>query len=219
MEITGLVLASPDVDATHRAWQRLGVTGVEVEVVQGEAALTHVVLGVENVAAIEHLLQRRGLTGDAGGFDLGGTSWRLAPFAPTGGDEGGSGDDEDEGAPRLDHVVVLTGDVDVAAANLGARLGLELRLDRTIEATGFRALFFRCGDAVVEVIAPAERAARPDTFGGIAWRVPDLEATRERIMTLGVDVSEVRTGRKPGTRVATVRDPGLATPTLLISTT
>ena len=40
--------------------------------------------------------------------------------------------------------------------------------------------------------------------------------TRERLVAGGVEVSEVRTGRKPGTRVATVRDRALGTPTLLI---
>ncbi len=215
MQIIGLVLASPDVAATRRAWQRLGVAGVEISVVegkgvQGEAALTHVVLGVEDVAATERLLQRRGLTGDASGFELDGTTWRLAPFAPAGGDEG-------EGA-RLDHVVVVTGDADRAAANFGARLGLELRLDRAIRDAGFRGLFFRCGGAVVEVIVPPSAAGGEDSFGGIAWRVADLQAARERLTALGVELSDIRPGRKPGTHVTTVRDPDLATPILLIST-
>lgn len=208
MKIIGLTVSAPDVPATEEAWRRLGPAGVTVDVVAGEPALAAVTLGVADVAATERLLQRRGLAGDASGLDLGGTTWRLAP---TTGDEGGGP------APRVDHVVVVTGDPERAAANFGARLGLDLRLDRAT-GHGFRGLFFRCGDAVVEVIVPGEPPEGPDAFGGLAWRVTDLVATRERLAAEGVELSEVREGRKPGTRVTTVRDPDLAIPTLLIST-
>lgn len=212
MKITGLTVAAPDVAATERAWRRLGPVGVTIEVVPGEAGLAAVTLGVDDVAATERLFRRRGLAGDVGGLDLAGTTWRLAP---TTGDEGG------RPAPRVgdavvDHVVVVTGDPERAAADFGARLGLDLRLDRDT-GHGFRGLFFRCGDAVVEVIAPSEPPEGPDTFGGVAWRVADLDATRDRLIADGVELSEVREGRKPGTRVTTVRDPGLAVPTLLIA--
>ncbi|RWU81355.1 hypothetical protein CWN80_14840 [Janibacter hoylei PVAS-1] len=174
--------------------------------VEGTGGLTAVTLGVDDVAATERLLQRRGLVGDASGFDLGGLTWRLAPFV-----EG-----EESTDLVLDHVVVRTGDAERAAADLGARVGLDLRLDRRLTEHGFRGLFFRCGDAVVEVAAPIEPTGEPDSFGGLAWRSADIEATRERLVAGGVEVSEVRTGRKPGTRVATVRDRALGTPTLLI---
>lgn len=179
-----------------------------MRVEEGEGGLAAVVLGVDDVATTERLLQRRGLTGDAAGFDVGGLSWRLAPS--TGGEAG---------EPALDHVVVRTGDAERAVANYGGRLGLDLRLDRRLEEHGFRGLFFRCGDAVVEVAVPTKGANDPggaDAFGGLAWRVTDLEATRQRLVDEGVEVSEVRAGRKPRTRVATVRDPDLATPTLLL---
>ena len=112
--------------------------------------------------------------------------------------------------------IVRTGDAERTAADLGARVGLDLRLDRRLTEHGFRGLFFRCGDAVVEVAAPIEPTGDPDSFGGLAWRSADIEATRERLVAGGVEVSEVRTGRKPGTRVATVRDRALGTPTLII---
>ncbi|WP_223277709.1 VOC family protein [Janibacter sp. YB324] len=209
MRISGLTITSPDVAATQDAWRRLGTLDREIEVTPGEGGLAAVVLGVDDVAATERLLQRRGLVGDADGFDLGGLTWRLAPFV------------EGEGIPSstdlvLDHVVVRTGDAERAAADLGARVGLDLRLDRRLMEHGFRGLFFRCGDAVVEVAAPIEPTGDPDSFGGLAWRSANIEATRERLVAGGVEVSEVRTGRKPGTRVATVRDRALGTPTLII---
>lgn len=206
MRIIGLTISSPDVAATQDAWRRLGTLDREIEVQSGEGGLAAVVLGVEDVAATERLLQRRGLDGDADGFDLGGLTWRLTPFV------------EGEGSTDLvlDHVVVRTGDAERAAADLGARVGLDLRLDRRLTEQGFRGLFFRCGDAVVEVAAPIEPTGDPDSFGGLAWRSANIEATRERLVAGGVEVSEVRTGRKPGTRVATVRDRALGTPTLII---
>ncbi|KRE38953.1 hypothetical protein ASG73_00875 [Janibacter sp. Soil728] len=206
MRITGLVISSPDVAAAQSAWRRLGTIDRDVQVEEGDAGLAALVLGVDDIAATEALLQRRGLTGDTAGLDVGGLTWRLAPS--TGGEPADL---------TLDHVVVRTSDPERAAADYGARLGMDLRLDRRLEEHGFRGLFFRCGDAVVEVVAPTKGVDGPDVFGGLAWRTSDLAATRERLITEGVEVSEVRVGRKPGTHVATVRDPTLGTPTLLIS--
>lgn len=205
MRITELVISTPDVAAAQNAWGRLGPVDRLVRLEEGDGGLTAVALGVDDVAASERLLRRRGLVGDAGGFDVGGLSWRLTPFVP------GEGGDL-----TLDHVVVRTGDAERAAANYGARLGMDLRLDRRLEEHGFRGLFFRCGDAVVEIAAPTKGADGPDEFGGLAWRAADLDAVRERLIAAGSEVSEIRTGRKPGTRVATLRDRGLGTPTLLI---
>ena len=77
----------------------------------------------------------------------------------------------------------------VTAADLGARVGLDLRLDRRLTEHGFRGLFFRCGDAVVEVAAPIEPTGEPDSFGGLAWRSGGIEATRGRLVASGVEVS------------------------------
>jgi hypothetical protein len=46
--------------------------------------------------------------------------------------------------------------------------------------------------------------------------VPDAEAARARLAQAGFDVSEVRAGRKPGTRVLTLRDGTCSVPTLLL---
>ena len=56
----------------------------------------------------------------------------------------------------------------------------------------------------------------PDRFGGLAWRVTDAEAARARIAAAGFDVSEVRSGRKPGTKVFTLRSGVPSAPALLI---
>ena len=121
----------------------------------------------------------------------------------------------------LDHVVVRTPNADRAVANFGARLGLDLRLDRSNESWGVRQLFFKAGDAVVEFGASLKHPVtdEPDSFGGLAWRVPDPVAAQAAMAAAGFNVSEVRTGRKPGTRVFTVRDAPGGVPTLMIQQT
>jgi catechol 2,3-dioxygenase-like lactoylglutathione lyase family enzyme len=121
----------------------------------------------------------------------------------------------------MDHVVVSTGDPERAAALYGARLGLDMALDRSHPDWG-RLMFFRCGDLVVEVThRPRKPGDKPadtaqDRLRGICWRVADIDVTRARLAADGVDVSEVRTGRKPGTRVMTVRSVTCGVPTLLV---
>jgi catechol 2,3-dioxygenase-like lactoylglutathione lyase family enzyme len=125
----------------------------------------------------------------------------------------------------MDHVVVSTHDPERAAALYGARLGLDMALDRSHPDWG-RLMFFRCGDLIVEVThrpgKPSEAGQErlqdrlPDRLRGMCWRVGDVDATHARLVAAGVDVSEVRTGRKPGTRVMTVRNGTCGVPTLLV---
>jgi len=114
--------------------------------------------------------------------------------------------------------VIRAADVERAVALYGARLGLDLRLDRENPQWGARQLFFRVGASVLEMAAPVNAPPEPgpDRFGGLAWRVLDPDAARARIAAAGFDVSEVRPGRKPGTRVFTVRDAPSGVPTILI---
>jgi catechol 2,3-dioxygenase-like lactoylglutathione lyase family enzyme len=117
----------------------------------------------------------------------------------------------------MDHVVVSTSDPERAAALYGARLGLDMALDRSHPDWG-RLMFFRCGDVIVEVTHRPGKSAdtSQDRLNGICWRVADIDATHARLVEAGVDVSEVRTGRKPGTRVMTVRSGTSGVPTLLV---
>ena len=117
----------------------------------------------------------------------------------------------------MDHVVISTADPERAAALYGARLGLDMALDRSHPDWG-RLMFFRCGDLVVEVTHKSGKAAEtaPDRLRGICWRVADIDATHARLVADGLDVSEIRTGRKPGTRVMTVRKGTCGVPTLLV---
>jgi catechol 2,3-dioxygenase-like lactoylglutathione lyase family enzyme len=118
----------------------------------------------------------------------------------------------------LDHVVISTGEPERAAALYGARLGLDMTLDLTMPDWGARLMFFRCGDLIVEIVHRMNEANgdRPDRLWGLSWRVTDIDATQARLAVAGLDVSEVRTGRKPGTRVFTVRTGTLDVPTLVV---
>ena len=122
--------------------------------------------------------------------------------------------------PAMDHVVVSTADPERAAALYGARLGLDMALDRSHADWG-RLMFFRCGDLIVEVVhrPGKDTDAKHDRLWGLSWRVADIDATRVRLVSSSVDVSDVRTGRKPGTRVLTVRDGTCGIPTLLVERT
>ncbi|HUO87940.1 MAG TPA: VOC family protein [Rhizomicrobium sp.] len=125
----------------------------------------------------------------------------------------------DASVGNLDHIVVQTTDAERAVALYGGRLGLDLRLDRSNEQWGARQLFFRCGGAIVEIGASLKAPANEtkDKFGGLAWRVKDAQAAQARIAAAGINVSEVRKGRKPGTAVFTVRSGTGGVPTLMLS--
>ena len=119
----------------------------------------------------------------------------------------------------FDHVVVISDDPGASCAIYADRLGLRLALDRDFEQRGIRICFFRVGGVTIEVAGPREAAAgggAADRFGGIAYRVPDIDAARGRLVADGFDVSATRPGHKPGTRVCSVRDGTCGVPTLLI---
>jgi catechol 2,3-dioxygenase-like lactoylglutathione lyase family enzyme len=120
----------------------------------------------------------------------------------------------------LDHVVVSTENSEHAAALYGARLGLDMALDRTHQDWG-QLMFFRCGDLIVEVVRRpvAGGDATHDKLWGLSWRVGRIDAARLRLMAAGIEVSEVRTGRKPGTRVMSVRSGTCGVQTLLLERT
>src|SRR5262249_8687610 len=126
--------------------------------------------------------------------------------------------DEVAAVTGLDHVVIRTPNPDRAAALYGARLGLDMRLDRTNPAWAARLMVFRCGDLSVELAHDVAAGVSPahDRLWGLSWRVPDAALAWARLRAAGVDVTELRPGRKPGTRVFTVRDRTCGVPTLML---
>ena len=127
--------------------------------------------------------------------------------------------DAEAAVHALDHVVVMSPDADGTRALYRDGLGLRLALDRTFEKRGVRLLFFRTGGTTVEIGSSTARPPdpeAPDRFGGLAWKVASADPARARLAAAGFDVSKVRPGHKPGTRVFTVRDAPGSVPTLVI---
>jgi len=119
----------------------------------------------------------------------------------------------------IDHVVVHSQNLDRALGLWRDRLGVRLALDREFPVRGLRMLFFRSAGVTLEFVGqlpPPADTSGPDRFYGLAYRVPNLEHCRERLLASGFDVSTVRAGNKPGTVVATVRSGTAGVPTLLL---
>ncbi len=118
---------------------------------------------------------------------------------------------------RVDHVVLYTGDAEACIQAFGEDgLGIRLALDNSVPEWGGRMLFFRTGQLTLEVIEPNKGIEGDDYFWGIAFQVSDLDARLSQLETQGVITSSARDGRKPGTRVATVKSHHLNIPTLLV---
>ncbi|HYX02033.1 MAG TPA: VOC family protein [Reyranella sp.] len=126
--------------------------------------------------------------------------------------------DETSAVSALDHVVIRSPNPERAIAFYAGRLGLDLRLDLSNPAWGSRLLFFRCGDLVVEIAHDLAKGVSdgPDRLWGLSWRVPDIAKAHARMKAAGIDVSDVRDGRRPGSQVFTVKSHTEKVPTLII---
>ncbi len=121
----------------------------------------------------------------------------------------------------IDHIVVLTQDPERAKQFYGMTLGIRLALDHSFEERNARILFFRLGGLTLEIGAsnrePSEAAeSEEDQWWGLAYQVDDIDLAHERMRAEGIEVSEIRKGFKPGTRVFTLKDEVIRLPTLVI---
>ncbi|REJ81250.1 MAG: hypothetical protein DWQ36_18935 [Acidobacteria bacterium] len=144
-----------------------------------------------------------------------------------GGDEGTEDrTDGTDGIYGIDHAVIRSADADATRGVFADRLGIRVAFDREFPQWGARLIMCKLGPpgddraSVVEIAGALPADSTPgdgrDRFGGITWRVGDVAATRRRLADEGFDVSAVREGRRPGTRVCTVRSRTGGVPTLLI---
>jgi hypothetical protein len=124
------------------------------------------------------------------------------------------------GVTNIDHLVVMTPDVDRTVAAVQQRLGLPLRRTREGEAYGrkMRQAFFRMGEVVLEVVGPPDPdpAGGAATFFGLALTVMSLD---EAIDFIGPDrVGEPKAAVQNDRWICTVRSAaGLAVPLALMS--
>ena len=117
---------------------------------------------------------------------------------------------------KLDHVVINTNDPEGLISLYRDTYGIRLALDQTVEKWGGRMLFFRLNHTTLEVIGKEDSKEPQDSLWGLAWVVKDIKVIYDRLISEGVEVTEVKEGRKPNTLVATVKSHTCNIPTLLI---
>jgi hypothetical protein len=175
-----------------------------------EAAGFEVRDGVIEVGSVRLRLEgnghRRGITRwsvrDAASLELDGLDTRASGEPPP------AGDLHPNGTVAIDHVVVISPDLDRTAGVL-RDAGFDLRRVREGETPGgsHRQAFFRMGEVILEVVeAPEGSKIAADRDGparlwGIAFLVDDLS---EPAAVLGDSLSEPRDAVQPGRRIASV---------------
>lgn len=120
------------------------------------------------------------------------------------------------GASAIDHVVVLTPDLERTSTAIAESTGCELK--RIRELGSMRQGFHRIGRAglIVELVERADVEPGPATFWGLVLIVDDLDAACTAIgPTL---IGDPKDAVQPGRRIATVRhDAGLGVPLALMT--
>lgn len=130
---------------------------------------------------------------------------------------GWSEDPTETGIYAVDHIVLQTRDADDCIRLFRDQLGIRLALDQKVPEWGGRMLFFRMGKMTLEVIQNLKKPPPQDFFWGITFLCKNMDQTIAALDERGVDHSAIRSGRKPGTRVATVKSHCLNLPTLLVA--
>ena len=120
---------------------------------------------------------------------------------------------------RLDHVVINTNDADGFINIYQDIFNIRLALDRIIEHWKSRMLFFRLNKTTIEVIEKKDRKDPNDSLWGLAWEVESIKDAYERLVSKGVEVTEIKKGLKENTLVATIKSHTHNVPTLLIEHT
>ncbi len=124
--------------------------------------------------------------------------------------------DHEIGAVGLDHVVVMTSQLERTSDAIAAATGCELKRIRDLGE--MRQGFHRIGRGglIVELVERPDIPDGPASFWGLVVNVDDLDAACAR---LGADrVSPPKDAVQPGRRIATVRsDVGLGLPVALMT--
>ncbi|WP_421118827.1 VOC family protein [Aquihabitans daechungensis] len=163
--------------------------------------------------------RRRGMTGWTvsgltiadGSLDGLATSGRTDASTDRIDDPPGSRTPHPNGVVGLDHVVVLTPDLERTIEAIEAA-GLDLRRVRETSSNGspMRQAFFKLGPVVLEVVSGdvgsgAPAAEEPATFFGLAVDAEDLEVTAA---ALGEGLGRIKPAVQAGRRIATIRTKG-----------
>jgi hypothetical protein len=177
----------PSIDELEIADERSAWSAAGFDVAGGVCQVARVRLRLVGKGA------RRGIVG-----------WTLGD-EPT----GGAAPTHPNGAVQVDHVVMLSPDLDRTLGELDSR-GFDLRRRREGPTPGgsTRQAFFRAGEPILEVVqAPEGTSVARDPGGpprlwGLAFTVEDMERTAE---ALGELLGRPRDAVQPGRRIATLR--------------
>lgn len=185
------------------AWERAGF-----DVTDGEIRLEGVTLQLDESA-------ERGVTAwGVEGIDREVDGLAIVPAAPA-----GAAAPHPNGVTRLDHVVVLTRDLEATLAAF-AEVGVEPRATRDVPDAEppRRQAFLVLDSAVCELVGPVGGDGQRGSarFWGLAFVAPDLEDT---VAALGLLCGPVRDAVQPGRRIATLRHRavGIPAPIVLMS--
>ena len=124
------------------------------------------------------------------------------------------------GVTAIDHVVLLSPDLDRTVASMAA-IGVAPRRERDTELGGrpMRQIFFRLGEVIIEVVgSPETTSDGPSKLWGITYVVDDIDASAA---FFGDHTAPVKDAVQPGRRITTLRhrDLGISVHTAVISTT
>ncbi len=139
---------------------------------------------------------------------------QAEPPEPAPSETGGSA--HENGANLVDHVVVMTPDLERTSAAITSALGLERRRVRDA-GRGVTQGFFRAGEVILEVVQSPHVPDGDAAPWGLVFVVDDLDAVCER---LGPDlVGLPKAAVQPGRFIAGVREPaaGLGVPLAFMS--
>jgi catechol 2,3-dioxygenase-like lactoylglutathione lyase family enzyme len=103
------------------------------------------------------------------------------------------------GATRIDHVVLMTPDLQRTTTAL-TELGLDVRRER--DAGKFRQAFLKLGDVILEVVGPQEPGPGTSHLWGLTFCVDDIDSTAA---VLGDRIGRVKDAVQPGRRITTLR--------------
>ena len=194
------VLSEIRLAADPDAWAAAGfdpgspVGGVALRFVAGEGGIVDWALSEVRASGIDGVPTRLGAAGE------------------------GEGPPHPNGVSAIDHIVLLTPQLDRTAEAL-EREGIRLRRTREGETgTGEvrRQGFFRLGRPILEVVEAHElNSEEPARFWGITFVTEELDTSAE---LLGDKLGRVKDAVQPGRRIATVRRAaGLGLPVALIT--
>jgi hypothetical protein len=108
------------------------------------------------------------------------------------------------GVTAIDHVVLLSPDLDRTVGSLAA-VGADPRRERDTVLGGrsMRQIFYRFGEVIVEVVGSPETSSEgPSTLWGLTYVVADIDATAR---TFGDRTTPVKEAVQPGRRITTLR--------------